>query len=96
MEKLTVIAKDIRSHLAVISPIFSIHNEDEYDLAVERLNSIIDEVGTHKQHPLYGLLDTLGTVIHAYEDKHHQIEDCIENDVGICHRPGHGDCFSLY
>ncbi len=73
---MTVIAKDIRSHWAVISPLFSIHNENEYDLAVERLNSIIDEVGTNEQHPLYGLLDTLGTVIHAYEEKHHQIAEC--------------------
>lgn len=71
-----VIAEDIQSHWTVISPLFSIHNENEYDLAVERLNSLIDEVGTNEQHPLYELLDTLGAVIHAYEEKRHPIPEC--------------------
>lgn len=62
--------KNIQNHWTVIRPLFSIHNEGEYDLAVERLNSLIDEVGTDEQHPLYELLDVLGTVIHAYEEKH--------------------------
>ncbi|HRX05295.1 MAG TPA: transcriptional regulator, partial [Anaerolineae bacterium] len=29
------------------------------------------EVGSDESHPLYGLLDTLGTLMHAYEEKHH-------------------------
>ena len=33
-------------------------------------------MGTDEQHPLYELLDTLGTVIHAYEEKHHPIPEC--------------------
>ena len=52
------------------NPIFTIRNEDEYDTAVECLNELIDETGTNEDHPLYELLDTLGTVIHAYEEKH--------------------------
>ena len=32
-----------------------------------RLNDLLDEVGTDENHPLYGLLDTLGTLIEAYE-----------------------------
>ena len=47
-----------------------IRNEREYDQAVKRLNGLLDEIGTNKRHPLYGLLDTLGTLIHAYEEKH--------------------------
>ena len=27
-------------------------------------------------NPLYELLDTLGTVIHVYEEKHHPIPEC--------------------
>ena len=73
---MNVIAKNIQSHWAMIRPLFSIHNENEYDLAVDRLNNLIDEVGTNEQHPLYGLLDTLGTVIHAYEERHHPIPEC--------------------
>ena len=45
----------------------------EYDLALERLNSLIDEVGTDERHPLYSLLDTLGAVVHAWEEQHQSI-----------------------
>jgi HTH-type transcriptional regulator / antitoxin HigA len=48
---------------------------------VERLNRLLDEVGTDEQHPLYTLLDTLGTLIHAYEEEHHPIPACSGADV---------------
>ncbi len=35
------------------------------------MGDLVDEVGTDEQHPLYELLDTLGTVVHAYEEQHH-------------------------
>ena len=38
---------------------------------MERLNTLLDEVGTDERHPLYSLLDTLGTVFHAWEEQHH-------------------------
>jgi len=53
----------------------SIDNEEDYDITIERLNNLIDEVGTNERHPLYGLLDRLGMVIHAYEEKHYPITD---------------------
>jgi HTH-type transcriptional regulator/antitoxin HigA len=73
---MSVIAKDMQTHWLVIRPLFSIHNEEEYDAAIERLNGLIDEVGTNEQHPLYELLDTLGTVIHAYEERHYPMPEC--------------------
>jgi len=72
---MNLIPSDIQSHWAVIRPLLSIHNEQDYDLAVERLNSLLDEVGDNERHPLYDLLDTLGTVIHAYEERHHPIPE---------------------
>lgn len=51
----------------------TIRNEREYDRAVKRLNSLLDEIGTDERHPLYGLLDTLGTLIHAYEERHFEL-----------------------
>ncbi len=54
----------------------SIRDEREYDAAVERLNSLVDEIGTQEDHPLYGLLDTLGTLMHAYEAEHHPMREC--------------------
>ena len=71
-----VIAKDIQAHWHVVQPLFSIRDEKEYDKAITTLNALIDEVGTDEQHPLYELLDTLGTVIRVYEEKHHPIPEC--------------------
>ena len=73
---MSVIAKEIQMHWRVVQPLFLIRDEEEYDKAIATLNALIDEVGTNEQHPLYELLDTLGTVIHAYEEKHYPIPEC--------------------
>jgi len=67
-----ITAKTQKSWEAVGS-LFQIRNERDYDRAIKRLDQLLDEVGTNERHPLYGLLDTLGTVLHAYEEKHHSI-----------------------
>jgi HTH-type transcriptional regulator / antitoxin HigA len=72
---------ELQQHWRAISPLLSLRNEQEYDRAVERLNRLLDEVGTDEQHPLYTLLDTLGTLIHAYEEEHHPIPECSGVDV---------------
>ncbi len=73
---MSVIAEDIQIHWRVVQPLFSIRDEKEYDKAIATLDALIDEVGTNEQHPLYELLDTLGTVVHAYEEEHHPIPEC--------------------
>ena len=73
---MSVITDDIQAHWHVVRPLFSIRDEKEYDLAIERLNALIDEVGDNEEHPLYELLDTLGAVIHTYEEKHHPMPEC--------------------
>ena len=75
-EEFGMLTKDLQAHWQVVSPLFVIRNESDYDQAIEHLNELIDEVGVDEQHPLYDLLDTLGTVIHAYEEKHHPMPDC--------------------
>ena len=64
-----------------VSDLFRIQNEQDYDRAVERLNSLLDEVGTDERHPLHSLLDTLGTVLHAWEERHHVMPECGGADV---------------
>jgi HTH-type transcriptional regulator / antitoxin HigA len=76
MEEMSVIAEDMAAHWSVVRPLFSIRNENEYDLAIERLNTLIDEIGDNEQHPLYELLDTLGAVIHTYEERHYPMPEC--------------------
>ena len=78
---MTGIPLELQQHWTAMSPLLSLRNEQEYDQAVERLNRLLDEVGTNEQHPLYTLLDTLGTLIHAYEEEHHPIPECSGVDV---------------
>ena len=73
---MNLLAEDIQTHWLVVQPIFTIRSEEEYDIAIERLNELLDEVGVDERHPLYDLLDTLGTVVHAYEEKHHPVPEC--------------------
>lgn len=52
-----------------ISGIVSVpRTQEEYDRAVALLDELIDEVGENEQHPLASLMDTLGTLIEAYEN----------------------------
>jgi HTH-type transcriptional regulator / antitoxin HigA len=61
--------QEIQPYWAVISPYLSVRNEEEYDRAIDQLNSLIDMVGTDENHSMYEYLDTLATLIHAYEEK---------------------------
>jgi HTH-type transcriptional regulator/antitoxin HigA len=67
---MTLLPAETLDHWTAIQPILTIRNEAEYDRAVATLNELLDEIGTDEEHPLYGLLDTLGTVISAYEVEH--------------------------
>ena len=70
MEEMSLSTKQLQENWASVRSILTIRNEREYDRAVKRLNTLLDEIGTNERHPLYGLLDTLGTLIHAYEEEH--------------------------
>jgi HTH-type transcriptional regulator/antitoxin HigA len=72
---MSALTKDIESHWASISPLLAIRNEREYERAIKRLDDLLDEIQTDERHPLYELLDTLGTLVHAYEEKHHALPD---------------------
>lgn len=72
---MSISTKELQENWASVRRILTIRNEREYDQAVKRLNSLLDEVGTNERHPLYGLLDTLGTLIHAYEEKHPEFSE---------------------
>lgn len=78
---MTVLTKELQIHWTTISPLLSIGNESDYDRAVATLNDLLDEVGSDENHPLYGLLDTLGTLVHAYEEDHHPISTASGADM---------------
>jgi HTH-type transcriptional regulator/antitoxin HigA len=81
VEIMTAIPDELRQHWAAISPLFSIRSERDYDRAVERLNNLLDEVGTDEHHPLFTLLDTLGAVMRVYEEQYHPMPDCRGGDI---------------
>jgi HTH-type transcriptional regulator / antitoxin HigA len=78
---MTLSSNDIQMHWEKMAPLLTIHNESEYDRAIKRLNGLLDEVGTNEKHPLYSLLDVLGTLIHAYEEEHFPIPNSTGADV---------------
>ena len=75
------IAPRLQRSWTEVSTLLQIRDEREYDLAVDRLNGLIDEVGTDERHPLYTLLDTLGTLVHAWEEQHHPMDAVPGRDV---------------
>ena len=78
---ITILPADINTHWEAITPILIIRNEEQYDQAIERLNILIDEIGTNEKHPLYNLLETLGTLIEVYESEHYPIPDCSGSEI---------------
>jgi len=78
---MTLEIDQLQIYWANISPLLTIRNEKEYDAAVKRLNELLDEIGTNEKHPLYTLLDTLGTLIQVYEEEHYPIPEASSTDV---------------
>jgi HTH-type transcriptional regulator/antitoxin HigA len=78
---MTLVTDHIQTHWANIAPLLMIRNEREYNAAVKHLNELLDEIGTNEKHPLYGLLDTLGTLIHAYEEENYPIPSSTGTEV---------------
>lgn len=78
---MSTLTKDLQGHWANIRPIFTIRNEHEYDSAMKRLNELLDAISDNERHPLYGLLDTLGALVHVYEGTHHPMPECTGADM---------------
>lgn len=54
-----------------LAPFLSVPNtEVEYDNLSAFLDQLIDDVGNDESHPLAALMDTVGTIIEAYDEKH--------------------------
>lgn len=78
---MTFATPELQTHWQTIAPVLTIRNEREYNVAVKRLNELLDEIGADEKHPLYSLLDTLSTLIEAYEEEHHPIPEANGSDV---------------
>ena len=78
---MTLVNEELQVHWTNIVPLLTVRNKREYNAAVKRLNELLDEIGDNEKHPLYSLLDTLGTLIHVYEEEHYHIPDVNGVDV---------------
>ena len=64
--------KEIANVWPNIQSVFSVpHNEKDYNNLVNLLDSLIDEVGNNESHPLSSLMETIGSLIEAYESKNY-------------------------
>src|SRR3954467_956867 len=70
MHIMTPLLERTREHGQALEPLLTIRDEQDYAAAIERLDTLLREVGDDERHPLYWLLDTLGTLVHAYEEEH--------------------------
>ena len=68
--------KEIAKVWPNIQSVFSVpHNEKDYNYLVNLLDSLIDEVGNNESHPLSSLMETIGSLIEAYESQnYHDME----------------------
>jgi HTH-type transcriptional regulator/antitoxin HigA len=71
----------IAPHWEALRSWLHIDSDAAYDLATLRLNQLLDEVGNDERHPLFGLLETLGTVVHAYEVRHEPMPEASGSEV---------------
>ena len=67
--------------LNTLMPVFPIRTQQQHNKAIEMLNGLLDIVGDNESHPLYDLLDTLGTLIRVYEESLYPEPDINEIDV---------------
>ena len=73
--------ESIAPHWEALRSWLQIDSDAGYNIAMIRLNQLLDEVGNNEQHPLYGLLETLGTVIHNYEVRHEPMPEASGSEV---------------
>jgi HTH-type transcriptional regulator/antitoxin HigA len=69
--EMSKVIREIQPYWTVVRPYLLIRDEEDYDRAIEQMNEMIDIVGADEDHPMYEFLDTLGTLIHAYEEEHY-------------------------
>ncbi len=76
-DSITPIWDDLRQRLG-FSPI---HGKAQYNRMVHLMNSLVDDVGGNEKHPLADLLEIVGDIIAAYEDRHHPMADAEPREV---------------
>ena len=65
-----------------ISEILTVpHSSEQYDKLVTVMDSLVDEIGDDENHPLANLLETVGNLLHGYENDRVSIADAAPHEV---------------
>ncbi len=64
-----------------VSNAFRLRTEADYRRMTAMIDRLVDLIGDDRRHPLYSLLDTLGTLVHAYEEEHDPLPEGSPLDV---------------
>jgi HTH-type transcriptional regulator/antitoxin HigA len=61
------IEQTIAAWSSIAKTVFVPHTEQEYELLVELLDSLIDRVGENENHPLASMMEVISVLIENYE-----------------------------
>ena len=73
-----------------VGPLLTVDSPSSYRRACRVLDDLTDQVGDDERHPLAGLMDTLGTLIEAWEAEHHPLPQAAPRQVLTALRKEHG------
>jgi len=65
------------------NPVLSEHGDRAYPRAVMLPNQLLGQIGDNTRHPMYHLLDTLSTLIQAYEEEQTRIPDGVDQSQAM-------------
>lgn len=69
----SVLEKKLGSAWKTVGPMLTVDSPASYKHACRLLDDLTDEIGDDERHPLAGLMDTLGTLIEAWEAAHQPV-----------------------
>ena len=57
----------------LLESLLVIESEADYRRVRHVLDDLVDEIGSNERHPRAKLMDTLATLVHAWEEQHHPV-----------------------
>ena len=79
---MSALLKQATEHWRYVSPLLTPpQTESDYDVLVEALDELLDEIGDAEQHPLAALASQMGELIAAYDARHYQLPEAPAHEV---------------
>ena len=74
--------EDTKNYWPFMAEVLSVpQSKTEYQRTVALLDELIDTIGDDEEHPLASLMDTLGTLVEAYEKEQYPMTDVSAKEV---------------